>query len=236
MKANKDGFINLNLNYDTVDRYIHRLALLSAVSEFSTYLSGNILDVGCGKMPYKEFILSRNLSITSYIGLDLESSNIHNTSLADLHWDGLQMPIESNTFSSVMATEVLEHCPEPSIVISEIYRVLQKSGCFFFTVPFLWPLHEVPYDEYRYTPFSLKRLLENKGFSNITIKPMGGWNASLAQMLGLWLKRSSYPEKRRKYLTSLLIPVIKYLLRTDIKPKSFRESTMITGLYGIAYK
>ena len=88
-----------------------------------------------------------------------------------------------------MATEVLEHCPEPQVIINEVYRVLEDKAVFFMTVPFIWNLHEVPYDEYRYTPFALKRLLQNAGFRQIDIKAHGGWNASLALMLAMWCRR-----------------------------------------------
>jgi len=88
-----------------------------------------------------------------------------------------------------IATEVFEHCPDPEIVMKEIWRVLKLGGILFFTVPFLWNLHETPYDEYRYTPFALKRHLTQSGFTEIEIKAMGGWDAALAQMLGLWVRR-----------------------------------------------
>lgn len=231
-----DMYIDIKLNSGTVDRYIIRRSILNALDESIIAFSGSLLDVGCGKMPYKDYILAKNEKITKYVGIDLEVSTIHNTSIADIHWDGTKMPIDDERFDSAIATEVLEHCPEPVIVLSEVHRVLKPGGNFFFTVPFLWPLHEVPYDEYRYTPFALQKLLEQAGFSRIEIKPLGGWNASLAQMIGLWLKRSDYPRRRRRYLSYFLVPVVKYLMNTDKKPVEFKESTMITGLYGIAYK
>ena len=98
------------------------------------------------------------------------------------------MPFENNQFDSAFGTEVLEHCPYPKAILKEVNRVLKPGGIFFFTVPFIWPLHEVPHDEFRYTPFSLKRLLEESGFEKIELEATGGWHASLAQMLGLWIK------------------------------------------------
>lgn len=236
MRKVEDQFVNIELNIETLDRYSHRTSIFKALHEANSLFSGNLLDVGCGQMPYKDYLISINPNIENYIGLDLEASSIHNTSRANLHWDGNVMPLGRNEIDSVIATEVLEHCPEPWAVLSEINRVLKPGGSFFFTVPFLWPFHEVPYDEFRYTPFALERLLKQAGFKEIQIKPLGGWNASLAQMLGLWLKRSPYPAVRKKYLVHLLLPVIKYLLKTDIKPVEYKESTMVTGLYGISTK
>jgi SAM-dependent methyltransferase len=123
------------------------------------------------------------------------------------------------------------------VVLKEVYRVLKKDGIFFFTVPFLWNLHEVPHDEYRYTPFSLQRHLENSGFRDINIKATGGWHASMAQMLGLWVRRSPLHPLKRKWFSILLKPVIKQLILKDSKSTPmFVEGQMITGLYGTAKK
>ena len=65
------------------------------------------------------------------------------------------MPIKDNSYNTIIATEVLEHCFEPEILLKEIYRVLKPGGLLFFTVPFVWNFHETPYDAYHYTPFAL---------------------------------------------------------------------------------
>ena len=147
------------------------------------------------------------------------------------------MPFENSSFDCAFGTEVLEHCPEPEIVLNEVYRVIKPKGVFFFTVPFLWNLHETPHDEYRYTPYSLERHLKNSGFKNINILATGGWHASMAQMLGLWVKRSPLGIYKRKWLSYILKPIIKYLISKDKKSSiEFKEGLMITGLYGTATK
>ena len=196
-----------------------------------------LLDVGCGKMPYKDYILE-NSKVSSYVGLDIESAIDYDPNIKpDYTWNGKVMPFESNSFNCALGTEVLEHCPEPEIILKEIFRILRPGGIFFFTVPFLWNLHEVPNDEYRYTPFSLERHLRNSGFNNFELKATGGWHASMAQMLGLWIRRSDMPENKRKLLSSIIKPVMKYLIKID-KPEfvKFKEGQMITGLYGIVKK
>lgn len=231
-----DNFLNIPLHANNLDRYYIRKSILSNLTGNLCYLNGFLLDIGCGKMPYKEYILKMS-HVVSYHGLDIEAALVYdfNTN-PDFTWDGKKMPFNDHSYDCALGTEVLEHCPEPSLILSETFRVLKSGGCFFFTVPFLWPLHEVPHDEYRYTPFALNRLLTDAGFEKIEIKAMGGWNASLAQMLGLWLRRSKMPKLRRNVLSKLLYPIYVYLLKTDKKPTTFSESTMITGLSGIAFK
>lgn len=228
-------FIDISLSHETLDLYYVRTSILKALKNASPHFNGRFLDIGCGQMPYRG-IISSNGKVKEYIGLDLEVSAIHNTSVADMLWDGVTMPLADNSVDSAMATEVLEHCHNPAILLKEAFRVLKPGGHLFFTVPFLWPLHEAPYDEYRYTPFSLTKHFEAAGFEDIKIEALGGWDASLAQMIGLWVRRRYFTEKRRKWLSKIAKPVIKYLIKMDEPPKTFREATMITGLSGTIRK
>lgn len=233
----EDNFINIPFTRDNLDRYYVRKSILNAIENSLKHFTGDLLDIGCGKMPYKDFIL-KNSSADKYIGLDIENALQYDAAVKpDFTWDGIKMPFENSSFDTAFGTEVLEHCPEPKIILSETYRVLKNGGCFFFTVPFLWNLHEVPHDEYRYTPFALQRILKECGFQNIDIKATGGWHASMAQMLGLWIRRAPMPEKRRKLLSGILKPVINKLIKLDKHSfTGFSEGQMITGLYGVAYK
>lgn len=149
-------------------------------------------------------------------------------------WDGSRIPLEDASVDSAMATEVLEHCPDPLLVLREIRRVIKPGGVFFFTVPFLWPLHDVPRDEYRYTPFALERLLEVAGFSDIQVEGLGGWDASLAQVLGLWARRRPMQPWKRSLVSRLLVPLLAWLLKTDRTPDRFVEGTMCLGFCGTA--
>jgi len=220
-----------------LDRYIVHGAIVRELTKSLPLLNGKLLDVGCGKMPYREFICS-NSNTESYIGLDIENALCYDPMIRPDHtWDGQRIPFADAFFDCAIATEVFEHCPNPELVMIEICRVLKPGGQLFFTVPFLWPLHEVPNDEYRYTPFSLNRHLSAAGLVDIDIKPLGGWDASLAQMLGLWIRRRSMGKLARRILSGLLIPWIYFLSQRDNRTTTqFNESTMITGLSGTARK
>ena len=232
----ENNFLNIKLTEESLAVYTVRKSLFRAIEHVVNEFEGTLLDVGCGQMPYKEYIQKTNSHVHKIIGLDLSSSSIHDTSVADIFWDGHTIPLSDHSVNSVMATEVLEHCFMPDQTLSEIYRVLSTNGVFFFTVPFLWPLHETPYDAYRYTPFAIEKLLADAGFRETRLYPLGGWHASMAQMLGLWASESGITGWKRKLIIKLSKTFIPVLLKNDVKPKEFRHHTMITGLYGICKK
>jgi SAM-dependent methyltransferase len=229
-------FINIPLKFNTLDLYHVRISIFNSINENLSLFNGTLIDIGCGKMPYREYLLE-NSNIINYIGLDIKTAKVYDTNISpDYTWDGIKMPFENNQYDCAIATEVLEHCPDPKVILKETYRILKPGAPFIFTVPFLWPLHEVPHDEYRYTPFALNRILDECGFKKIEIKALGGWNASLAQMLALWVRRSKMSKYSRFLLSRMLFPVYYFLIKTDKCPSEFKERTMITGLCGIAYK
>lgn len=232
-----DNFTHIPFTTGNLDRYIVRNAILGAINKYMPQFEGRLLDMGCGKMPYKQYIFD-NSSIAEYVGLDIATAiNYDQNIKPDFTWDGIHMPFVDGCFDTVFATEVLEHCPLPDTTLNEVYRVLRAGGLFFFTTPFLWNLHETPHDEYRYTPFSLERHLRNAGFSEIEIRASGGWHASLAQMLGLWVKRAPLSPVVRKYLSIAFRPIMKKLLLMDAKSKiDFIKNPMITTIYGISRK
>jgi SAM-dependent methyltransferase len=235
VKTHRNSFLTPILNTESLDIFIIRSSILDALTKNIGQFKGTLLDVGCGEMPYKSLLISPLSKVERYVGLDLGNNALYTKSVPDIFWDGETIPLPDISVECAIATEVLEHCPKPENVMKEIYRVLRPEGIFFFTVPFIWPLHDVPYDQYRYTPYSLERLLSNSGFEQIDIKAMGGWDASLAQMIGLWVNRRPLPYLSRKIYQAISLPIIRALVRSDMIPDNY-AGRMVTGFSGIARK
>ena len=221
----------------TIDSFGNRQLILAALKRELPSFHGLVLDVGCGHKPYRSLLLSPPSQASAYVGVDLPGNPY---STPDLQWDGVTLPEPDASVDSVLLTEVLEHCAEPGAVLREVCRVLRPGGFVFMTVPFIWPMHALPHDEYRYTPFALERLMKNAGFPAPRITATGGRDAVLGVTLGLWAGRmptaSRLQRVVQRVLSILLWPLVWLLFRIDRRPERFEESTLIVGLSATAVK
>jgi len=168
--------------------YKIRKDLSDNIEEFSKGVKGNLLDFGCGSMPYKKYF-----NVKSYVGLDLEKSGFENEyKRADVFYDGKNIPFKDGYFDSVFCSEVLEHVFNPNEVVVEINRVLKKRGKLLITVPFVWDEHEVPYDYARYSSYGLRYLIEINGFKLLKSKKLGNYVDTLSQMWCVYLYKHLY--------------------------------------------
>ncbi|MBE1547963.1 SAM-dependent methyltransferase [Mycobacterium sp. OAS707] len=108
----------------------------------------------------------------------------HTDSMVDLMLD-LNFPLEglnSDSFDVVVLSDVLEHISEPALLMSEIARILKPGGRLLLNVPFIYWIHEGPYDYYRYTRFALDRLARQAGLEVVDLVPLGGWIEVMADL------------------------------------------------------
>jgi hypothetical protein len=61
-------------------------------------------------------------------------------------------------FDAVFSISVLEHIAMPWVLAREINKVLEMGGVTFHATHFAWPLHEAPWDFWRFSDEGLKVL------------------------------------------------------------------------------
>lgn len=169
-------------------------------------LRGNLLDVGCGEMPYRTFLPTE----VDYVGIDVPQAGAFNMSGNDevIPFDGFSIPFSDAAFDTVLCTEVLEHSPEPALLIAEIERVLKPGGKLIVTVPFAARVHYAPYDYHRFSKYALVAMFRT--FTDVHIEERGSDIAVIAnklQVLSIRMLKPSASILLRMPLIFLLLPL-----------------------------
>ena len=130
-----------------------------------------VLDLGSGNSPYTELFPNRHC-------LDIRRSP-GTTIVGDAHG----LPFASSSFDLILCTEMLEHTLDPQQIVDEIWRVLRPGGRVLLTTRFIFPLHDVPGDYYRFTNYALAHLFRR--WASARVEP----EATTLETLGILLHR-----------------------------------------------
>jgi SAM-dependent methyltransferase len=157
-----------------------RRPILELVREVARELSSDavVLDVGAGDAPYRELF-----EHTNYRTLEWHASEHEGAEGADILASADAVPVDDDSCDAVLLTEVLEHIPEPLAVLRELRRILRPGGRLVLTVPFVWQLHELPHDYYRFTDAGLRSLLDRAGFVDVEVHARNDCFTTVAQLL-----------------------------------------------------
>ncbi|MCC9061725.1 class I SAM-dependent methyltransferase [Flavobacterium piscisymbiosum] len=167
---------------------------------FDKYASGDSLDIGCGNKPYEKKI---SCLVNKYIGCDIVQSSLNKV---DIIAPADNIPLESNTFNTVISTQTIEHVGNHQGLVDEAFRLLKPGGHFILSGPFNWQLHEEPYDFFRFSKHGFELILKKSGFEMIELKENGGMWSVVGQYL-LMSINNDHSGRGRK--TRFLFKIIK---------------------------
>lgn len=172
--VNLKGKLKASRNPDEVaisSRLITDIVASLYDSYIPQYAKGNLVDLGCGKVPlyglYRQFI--KNITCVDW--QNSAHSGIHVDYECDLDVD---LPFNDGEFDTLLLSDVLEHIANPDTIWKEMSRILSPGGIVFMNTPFLYCLHEIPNDYFRYTEFALRHFAETYGFTIRILQPIGG--------------------------------------------------------------
>jgi SAM-dependent methyltransferase len=177
------------------------------LSELMPSLYGTVADIGCGAQPYRPLLADA----TTYIGVDTPDAEEHfGYAVPDVRrLDGDRWPLADGEADAVLSTETLEHVPEPGTFLAEAARCLRPGGRLVLTVPFAARWHYVPHDYWRYTPASLKRLLEDAGFTDVVVWSRGNaTTVACYKVMALLLPKALVPRPDGSVRISPLAAVV----------------------------
>ncbi len=145
------------------DFFIIKFRILKLVKLNFANKNEIVLDLGCGDKPYYHKNVNGRLFCF----------DIRKTKTSNVVGDANSLPFKNNTFDSVISINSFYYFEDPFESSKEVSRVLKKNGRFFLIMPFIYPVHDVPNDKYRFTEFGIKELLKDN-FSIKNIKTIGG--------------------------------------------------------------
>jgi len=163
----------VDLQLSTIVRYLH-----PAMGR----LSGNVLDIGAGESPWREWLPPPAI----YYGIDIgnaEEFGMHPARDGVTYYDGQSIPFPDGTFDGAICIEVLEHVEDPDSLVAEIARCLKSDAALLLTVPWSARRHHIPHDYHRFTRERLLRLLEANGFTKIEVVERGSDISTIASKL-----------------------------------------------------
>lgn len=136
---------------------------------------GRVLDVGCGRQPFRSLLESRGLR---YFGLDTQANEDQSVAFV-APIDG-ELPPElsaAGPFEFILCTEVLEHVADWPAAWNNLRNLLAPGGRLLITCPHVYPLHEEPYDFWRPTPHALRAFAQRYEFRVLEQQQIGdGWD------------------------------------------------------------
>jgi len=177
------------------DNPIHQ-RLLKAYYLSLDYISGDVLEVGCGEGRGVELILSE---ADSFTGIDKIQNVVDALKTKFPEGDFRQMMIppfvglDDNSFDVVISFQVIEHIKDDFNYLKEIHRVLRPGGKALITTPNIkMSLSRNPWHIREYTSDELKGLGQ-KIFSSVKMLGIAG-NEKVMQ----------YYEQNRKSVNSMM--------------------------------
>jgi ubiquinone/menaquinone biosynthesis C-methylase UbiE len=112
---------------------------------------------------------------------DFTTIDIDPTNYPDVVAAALVLPFTSETFDTILCSQVLEHIMDPLLCLQEINRALKPDGRLYLTVPFLNEVHSAPQDYLRFTEYGLVELLNSTKFKIETLEPGGRFATVVVQ-------------------------------------------------------
>lgn len=99
-----------------------------------------VLDAGCGTGRGTERLSQRGAKVIAVdLGLNLARYTRDRYACSPLVGSVLELPFPGNTFDIVYSSEVIEHTPDPQVVLQELYRTLKPGGHLVLSTPnWLW--------------------------------------------------------------------------------------------------
>jgi SAM-dependent methyltransferase len=149
----------------------------------------------------------------------------------DIVSDVARVPFKDESVDAAVLDTMLEHVPEPHVVVNELHRILKPGGRAVCFAPFIFPYHAYPKHYFNISKDGLEFLFRN--FSSCKVEMNVGPTAALTNLISEYFA-SAAPSKNQLVYTLAkgmgLAPIFlfKYLDKLwERNPESVRISSIL---------
>jgi SAM-dependent methyltransferase len=164
-------------------------------------------------------------------GVEAVSIDIDEARGPGIVMDGTALNFEQGHFDAVCMMEVLEHVAEPRIALAEVHRVLADDRRFVMSTPFIFGIHEEPWDFWRFKRHEVEYLLSD--FSEVSIRARNRYYSSI---IVLFMRTIFSPGRGRQLVGGMMMvlgqPLFALLLLNRVIP----DDRSTTGYFVICRK
>lgn len=162
--------------------------------------------------------------IKNHPASDVISIDIDPYRKLDMVMDATDMSFGDGVFDAVYMMEVLEHVKDPQLALSEVRRVLKDGSRFVMSTPFVFGIHEEPWDFWRFTRHGLEHLLSGFEISSIRAR-----NHYYRSIIVLFMRTIFSPGRKRQLVGGIAIvlcsPFFLVLMLLDVLSPDDRSTT-----------
>jgi SAM-dependent methyltransferase len=167
-------------------------------------LRGRMLDVGCLGKPYAQWLTNAE----AHIGIDITPGPAVDCVIRDSQpW-----PLKSNSFQSVLCSQVLQVARDVPHLVNEIHRVLEVGGIAVIAAP--WCYNDMTADRgrsaykdyWRHSFHGLQALFADR-FEIVEARRQGGIGSTVGVMVLNWMQLSMGQGRVSQLLMTMLLPV-----------------------------
>jgi Methyltransferase domain len=145
--------------------------MLHYIPLFKQFLCGELLDVGCGRVPYFELCRDRVSAHYCIDHADLTAGPAFIDQSIDLNkkWE------LDRTFQSVLCSDVLAHVQNPFQLFECLAQHTAPGGHLVLTSPFHYWMSHPAHEYFHPTGSALRMLCEQNGFEIVLLQSYGGF-------------------------------------------------------------
>jgi 2-polyprenyl-3-methyl-5-hydroxy-6-metoxy-1,4-benzoquinol methylase len=128
----------------------------------------HILDWGCGLGGMLETVATLEPTASIH-ALDLNPQCVADVRSRHPNWDirllqlpGLKSDFEDARFDRVFLLDVIEHCPEPQLLLRECHRILKPGGVLTLSTPDRWAFHKPKSGLVANVAFNIRHMLKKE--------------------------------------------------------------------------